>query len=405
MKTTSTLMFITIILIISKYTYPQDPNNLSRSTNKFAFRLYDKLLEKEDSNLFFSPIGLSTAFAQVYIGSENNTKNEIANVFGFNNSLVEFPNEFLDFSNQVFSPEAKSTIELLNANSIWVNNKFELKPEFVKSLEDNFNSKVFTLDVSKPSECADQVNSWVKNSTLDKINNIISEKNIEIETVFLLLNSLYFKDKWLNTFNEKITREDMFSVSASEKVKTQMMNTVGLFNYAKYQNYEVLQIPYSTNNYSMLVLLPKDVSGIFELEQNLHSIDLDFILSDFKKNSVNISLPKFKFEYEVNALKEMLTKLGIKQAFENGKAEFSGIIKELPDSNIFISGVLQKTFVEVNEEGTEAVATTLIKEDNFFRSHRPDPIYFKVDHPFLFFIIENNTKCILFMGRCVNPAE
>lgn len=401
MKTTSTLMFITIILFFSKYTYPQDPNNLSRSTNKFAFRLYDEILEKEDSNLFFSPIGLSTAFAQVYIGSENNTKNEIASVFGFNDSIVGISN----FYDSIFLSDTNNPNVLLNANSIWVNSKFELKPEFVKSLEDNFNSKVFTLDVSKPSECADQVNSWVKNSTLDKINNIISENNIEIKTVFLLLNSLYFKDKWLNTFDENNTREDMFNVSASEKVRTEMMNTTGLFNYAKYQNFEVLKIPYSTNNYSMLVLLPKDVSGIYELEQNISSIDLEFILSDLKKNLINISLPKFKFEYEVKYLKEILTRLGVKLAFEKGKAEFGGIIKEVSGLNIFISEVLQKTFVDVNEDGTEAAATTMIKENYFFRSSRPDPIFFKADHPFLFFIIENNTKCILFMGRCVNPAE
>ncbi|MBK7501062.1 MAG: hypothetical protein IPI19_18795 [Ignavibacteriales bacterium] len=108
---------------------------------------------------------------------------------------------------------------------------------------------------------------------------------------------MYFKDKWLNTFDEKNTREDMFSVSASEKVKTQMMNTQGDYNYSKYYNYDALQIPYTTNNYSMLILLPKDVSGIYELEQNLDSIDIiDFILSDLKKNSINISLPKFKLE-------------------------------------------------------------------------------------------------------------
>lgn len=403
MKYTVLIIYIFFAIFFSKRTFSQSINELSRSTNRFAFSLYEKVIEKKNSNIFFSPIGLSTAFAQVYIGSKNKTKDEIANLFGFNNSLVEFPNEFLVFSNQLFSPEANSTIELLNANSVWVNNKFELKPEFAKSLKDNFNSKVFTLDVSKPSECADQVNAWVKNSTSDKINTIISEKNIEPETVFLLLNSLYFKSKWLNTFDEKNTREDMFSVSASEKVKTQMMNTQGDYNYSKYYNYDALQIPYTTNNYSMLILLPKDVSGIYELEQNLDSIDIDFILSDLKKNSINISLPKFKLEYEVNVLKEMLTKLGIKQAFEKSKAEFSGIIKEVPGLNFYISDVLQKTFVEVNEEGTEAVAITMISHN--FRGGRPDPKIFRVDHPFLFFIVEESTKCILFMGKCVNPVE
>ena len=219
MKYTVLIIYIFFAIFFSKRTFSQSINELSRSTNRFAFSLYEKVIEKKNSNIFFSPIGLSTAFAQVYIGSKNKTKDEIANLFGFNNSLVEFPNEFLVFSNQLFSPEANSTIELLNANSVWVNNKFELKPEFAKSLKDNFNSKVFTLDVSKPSECADQVNAWVKNSTSDKINTIISEKNIEPETVFLLLNSLYFKDKWLNTFDERIQEKICFLFLPLKKLK------------------------------------------------------------------------------------------------------------------------------------------------------------------------------------------
>lgn len=405
MRLSSSVKVMPIFLLFCYSLQSQNKSQLSNSVNNFSFDLYKKIIEQDSSNVFFSPIGLSTAFAQVYIGSDKKTKNEIANVFGFNNSLVEFPNEFLDFSNQVFSPEAKSTIELLNANSIWVNNKFELKPEFVKSLEDNFNSKVFALDVSKPSECADQVNAWVKNSTLDKINNMISKKDIEPETVFLLLNSLYFKDKWLNTFDEKNTREDMFSVSASEKVKIQMMNTAGFFSYAQHQNYDALQIPYSTKNYSMLILLPKDISGIFNLEKTLDSINVENILNELKKNEVCLALPKFKFEYEIQNLKSLLQQLGVLQAFDESGAEFSGLINSPSNKNIFLSDVLQKTFVEVNEEGTEAAATTLIKVNSFTRGSHPDPIYFRADHPFLFFIIENNTKCILFMGRCLNPAK
>ncbi|MBK7501061.1 MAG: hypothetical protein IPI19_18790 [Ignavibacteriales bacterium] len=147
------IIYVFFAIFFSKRIFSQSINELSRSTNRFAFNLYEKVIEKKNSNIFFSPIGLSTAFAQVYIGSNNNTKNEISKfIWCLIILLLSFQMNF-SFSNQLFSPEANSIIELLNANSVWVNNKFELKPEFAKYLK-IILIHGFTLDVSKPSECA-----------------------------------------------------------------------------------------------------------------------------------------------------------------------------------------------------------------------------------------------------------
>ncbi len=401
MKHTCSLIFVLLALFFSENIFPQSVAELSKSTNRFAFRLYDKILEKEDSNLFFSPIGLSTAFAQVYIGSENNTKNEIASVFGFNDSIVGISN----FYESIFLSDTNDRNVLKNANSIWVNDNFELKPTYSQILEEKFDSKIISINVSEPTECTEAINEWVKKTTENKIKEIISEKDIDSLTVFLLINSLYFKDKWLNAFEKKNIIEDKFYTSRSETVKSQMMYTGGYFNYNQYQNFEVLKIPYSTKNYSMLILLPKTIDGISEIEKNIDTLNIEKICNELKKCEVSLSLPKFQFKYDVPDLVKLLKSLGIIDAFDTGKADFRGIIKDSYNLTPFISDVVQKTFVEVNEEGTEAAATTMIKVSHNVRGGRPDLKIFRVDHPFLFFIVEESSNCILFMGKCINPVE
>jgi len=294
---------------------------------------------------------------------------------------------------------------LQNANSIWVNDNFELKPTYSEMLEKNFDSKIISMNVSEPTECAEAINEWVKKTTESRIEEIISKKDIDNYTVFLLLNSLYFKDKWLNAFEKKNVIEEMFYISRSETVKNKMMYTNGYFNYTQYQNLTALKIPYSSNKYSMLILLPNEIDGISDLEKNIDSLNVEKICNELKKCEVSLCLPKFKFEYDVPDLIKLLISLGIIEAFDNSKADFRGIIKESYNLNAFISAVAQKTFVEVNEDGTEAAATTMIKESYFYRGARQDPKIFRADHPFLFFIIEETTGCILFMGKCVNPVK
>lgn len=401
MKHTCSLIFVLLALFFSENIFSQYDKELSSSTNNFAFRLYEKIIEKENSNIFFSPIGLSTAFAQVYFGSDNNTKSEIAVVFGFNDSLVAIS----DFYNNIFLSDTKKPNVLQNANSIWVNDNFELKPTYSQMLEEYFDSKIISMNVSESSECAEQINEWVKKTTESKIKEIVSEKDIDSLTVFILLNSLYFKDKWLNAFEKNNTVEDIFYLSRSETVKCQMMYTLGNFNYTQYQNYEALKIPYSSNKYSMLILLPKTIDGISEIEKNIDTLNVEKICNELKKCEVSLCLPKFKFEYDVPDLIALLKSLGIIEAFNIRKADFRGIIKDSYKLHPFMSEVVQKTFIEVNEEGTEAAATTMIKESYFYRGVRQDPKIFRVDHPFLFFIVEESSNCILFMGKCTNPVK
>jgi len=252
-----------------------------------------------------------------------------------------------------------------------------------------------------------EINNWVEENTEKKIRDILSPSSVDDTTVLVLINAIYFKSAWKDQFQKHNTQEADFFVSKDETIKVQLM-------YRKFErarccyssdlSCQVLKLPYKSGALSMFILLPdKTSSSLEDLEKKLTSDHLVNIDSGFEEYpDVNLWLPKFKMEENLE-LKEVLCDLGMKSIFDPGSADFSGIDGT---QNLYASKVVHKAFVDVNEEGTEAAAATaMVMMNRCMRINRVEPVEFRADHPFLFFIREENAKAILFLGRSVTPKH
>lgn len=403
-RTIISLALLLSILFLNDF-MAQDTSPLSKPLNRFSIELYKKLTRKEASNIVFSPVSISSAFAQMYLGSSYNTQEEISQLFGFSEDKDYFEKKFSEFSQSVFAPPANSSMELINANSIWVQEQSPIKEEYIGRIKETFNTELFKVNFKDPERVASEANKWAGRNTKDKIREVISKDVIEDNTIMLLMNAIYFKDKWKNEFNKSATRDDNFFLNASNKIITPMMNTTNLFSYMDSGNFEAVLLPYKTGNYSMLILLPKQVEGLTELENSLDWIDVAELMSKLQSANVDLSMPSFKFEYPVNNLKESLIDLGMVDAFDEGRADFRDMLTGTDKTGLYIQDIIHKALVEVNEKGTEAAAVTVVVSGIYSRAISAPISHYKmkIDHPFLFFIIETKTKSIMFMGRCVNP--
>ncbi len=219
-------------------------------------------------------------------------------------------------------------------------------------------------------------------------------------TRLVLTNAVYFKGDWVKPFDKKATKEEDFAISAQDKVKVPLMHQKAELGYAEEDTLQLLEMPYAGRELSMVVLLPKKVDGLAELEKSISVDRLDSLLSKLRAREVVTYLPKFKMEASFG-LKPTLETLGMKRAF-SAEADFSGISEQ---KDLSISAVIHKAFVDVNEEGTEAAAATGIMMRATAARQTVQPPVFRADHPFLFLIRETTTGSILFMGRLTNPAK
>jgi serpin B len=243
------------------------------------------------------------------------------------------------------------------------------------------------------------INSWVEEKTREKIKDLIPQGGLSSETVLVITNAIYFKGVWETQFGKKDTKEANFTISKTEKVKVPMMYLKEAFRYYADENLQAVQLPYKGGESSMLVLLPKKNDGLKTVEDMLTHDNLGRWFSKMEMRMVPVYLPKFKMTWGSFDLKDSLMALGMHDAFKSGKADFSGINSK---NNVFISTILHKAFVEVNEEGTEAAAATATELCG--SATPPDASVFRADHPFVFIIQDNRSGSILFLGRVMNPV-
>nr|AZP56662.1 serpin B9 [Locusta migratoria migratoria] len=273
------------------------------------------------------------------------------------------------------------------ANKVYLKPGFHIKDEFNQS-SINFMAGLEELEFAQEDKARKIINDWVEQTTHQKIKDMIPEGFLDDRTLMVLINAIYFKGDWVKQFNKIRTRKMPFHLSSGATKDVDMMYTEGDFYYvfSEELDSQVLLLPYKGHRVSMMILLPQEVNGISKLEKNIHSIDLQGIMSQMDETEVHVYLPKFKLDYE-KELQETLRKLGITSIFEP-TADLGGI-SDLP---LEVSKALHKAFIEVNEEGTEAAAATV--------RH----IVFRADHPFIFLILDTQTKAVLFAGRHSDPA-
>jgi len=386
---------ITLILTSLFFTpiFSQQESGIINSNNYFSFDIYQKL-KSSNENLIFSPASITSAIAMTYVGSKNNTFEEIGNTFYFNKNITEFSK---DYKNLVYFNSEKSNIKFYNANSIWLQDGLKLSQDFLDINKKDFSSSLNLTDfINHPEKSRIAINNWVEQNTNKKITNLLQPSSIDNATRLVLVNALYFKGSWKNKFIKDKNTKENFQIGKREFVKTEYMNkAINTFYYSsKYA--QIVEVPYSDNKVSLLIIVPKSFKKIKKLEKNLNNEFYSSYLENKVRKRVNLSIPKFSIESDFD-LNKTLSNLGMKEAF-TGLADFSGITES---EKLYISKVIHKANISVDEEGTEAAAATAVMMRK--TSILLDETTMKINKPFIFILRNTKTNCIYFMGKIVNP--
>lgn len=359
------------------------------SNNQFALDFYNKILENDNGNVFFSPYSLTTALGMAYEGARGETREEMKEVLRFMDNDTLRRASTARMYNILNKWDSK--VILSTANAQWLQEDFPIHNEYKKIVEDYYMGNATNMDFRNHAEEARIViNDWVAEKTRNKILDLIPSGILDASTRLVLTNAIYFKGKWLHQFDAKDTKNETFKTLEGE-VMTPMMKLYDeelKFNYTENNDYQALELMYQGGEVSMIVILPKNESvkefSINEIRNSLH------------EKIVYIYLPKFTFETKY-FLKETLSNMGMPTAFSDF-ADFSGI----SNVSLAITEVIHQAFVEVNEEGTEAATATAVI---IGETAMPIVTEFRADHPFTFIIQERSTSEILFMGKVNNPKE
>lgn len=379
---------------------PSPAGNLTfpDAVNAFAFDIFRELNEANEGNLFISPYSIFTALAMTYEGARGETADEMANVLS------------VEQDNESFHSYMKGLYELLNkknaeynistANAIWVKENLHLLETYLNVIRQYYGGDATELDYSKPTEAAAIINQWVENQTNGLIKDLITADAINPLTALILTNAIYFKGIWKTQFDPVNTTNRTFENSAGTSLEAPTMslvNTEDVFNYTETDNLQILELPYTGDDISMIILLPK----YNDLSSTINTIDNDMLsegIESMTETKVDIYLPKFKVKSSYS-LSNYLIELGMNIPFTLS-ADFSGITG---GRNLFISKVLHKAFIDVNEEGTEAAAATAVVMDLSINGGS-SRVVFDCDHPFMYLIRHKQTGTILFMGSISNPV-
>jgi len=375
---------------------PELTNNIVSSYKSFGFDLFAKLSEKDrGKNIFISPSSVAIALAMTYNGAKNNTKAEIGKILG----IDKITEDKLNKGNKnliEYLEDGGQGVELSIANSLWLRPDITFRPDFMKK-----NKDFYGAEISNKFD-ADSINKWVSEKTKGNINKVI-ENISKKDDILFLINAIYFKGKWTKPFEKKDTKEEDFYLLNKTVKKHPLMFQYGNHYYYKGDTFQAVALPYGYMKASMVVFLPNGKYDIEKFRKELNVKNWEKWMKGFGRMEGEIALPKFKIEYEAN-LNNALAELGMEEAFESWEADFTGMCDMPEDKNVFIRNVTHKTFIDVNEEGTEASAATT----EFFgeaTSELPEPFTMKVDHPFFFAIVDNMTGTILFMGIITEPLQ
>lgn len=383
--------------------------SLAEGNNAFGMDLFHRLGQSvaNDKNLVFSPYSISTALAMAWTGARNNTAAQMEQVLHLTGDQQTIGDGFHQMRDSLENAGKNGGFDLSIANSLWLQNDYPFLQPFLDGLKNDFNAPPNLVNFKTGVEAVrGQINQWVEDKTHQKIKDLIPSGALDPRvTRMVLVNAVYFKADWQNAFKPEVTQQLPFHYSADNSAPVSMMAQQQYFQIAEDDRTQVLELPYKGNQFSMVVILPKDEMDLPALEQNLNLDTLNTWLSKMCSKEVQVKLPKFKFTYGTVYLNAFLSKMGITDAFNEQVADFSGMIAP-EQEHLHISQVVHKAFVNVDEKGTEAAAATSVIMAIPLcmpMNPRPLPIVFNADHPFLFLIRDNQTHSILFIGRVADP--
>ena len=364
-----------------------DVSSVASANTRFGFKLLQDLRERDpEGNIFISPLSISIALTMTYNGAVGETERAMAEVLEIDAlDLSTINNSNKALRDSLEDPDPK--VEISIANSIWSRQGVNFNADFLERNRMFFGAEIASLDFSSPQAAA-TINDWVNTNTNGKIEKIVDR--IDPQTLLFLINAIYFKGNWQDEFDKAMTRPGTFYLPNGSEKQVQMMRREGEYPYLRRENFEATILPYGDGRLGMYIFLPSPNSNLKKFLRDLDEENWEGWISQLQDRRQTMMLPRFKLEYEVR-LNDTLEALGMGIAFGGG-ADFSGM-----GPGLFISEVRHKTFVEVNEEGTEAAAVTAVV------GVKSVPSIFRVNRPFFFAIYDAETETILFMGTVTEP--
>jgi serpin B len=391
----------------------------AKATNQLGVDL-QRQLATGDANLCISPYSINSALAMTFAGADGETRTEMARVLHFSNS-GDVPASFSALQQSLQQMSAKTAelakeskkfggpsepITLNIANRLFAKNGYHFREAFLSLVKQNFGGAFEPLDFAvDPAAATQRINKWVADQTRDRIRDLIPSGALDKTTRLVLANALYLKAPWANEFPQTATKPEPFFVRGAP-VDVPMMRKTTSLGYAKREGFTVVTVPYAGNDLQFVVLLPDEINGLLSLESKLTG-DVLGACAKLEKRDVDLHLPKFKLQPPTVALKEKFEALGMKTAFDipSGSANFDKIAPRRPNDYLYISNIFHKTFIAVDEKGTEAAAATAVvmMARSALMSPPPPPVEIKVDRPFVYAIQHVPSGVCLFLGRVTDP--
>ncbi|GAA0182714.1 serpin family protein [Clostridium sediminicola] len=374
--------------VIKEKALTEPVHNISEANNKVAFKMLKETINvNKNKNTVISPISMNTILSLTQNGAAGETKEEMMNAL----ELVANDDDYINksYKNIIGNYNSLESIEVKMANSIWIQEGLQVEDNFKNDGRVNYEARIQNVDFSKKSTLF-IINKWIEEHTNGKIKDIVNSFE---DTAVALINSVYFKGKWLNQFKENMTSKREFTNSQGKVKNVDMMRETLFVQYNKGDTFESVRLPYEDDNFGMYIFLPNEESNIEEMLKEVNFNNWSKLTANATENDIEVQLPKFKIEFE-QELNEMLQGFGMKKAFEGG-ADFSNLSK---NHDLFISLVKQKCYIDVNEAGTEAAAVTAVMLEESAMEIGEIP-QFIVDRPFVYAIADRNTGMILFMGE------
>lgn len=357
----------------------------------FAFEIFREVCSlSEEENIMISPLSVSYALGMACNGAAGTTLDAFYDVLHFNNlTKAEINESYKDLTEQLIQLDEQ--VKFTIANSVWYKIGFDVLSEFINTCQDYFDAVVNGLNFADPAS-VDIINQWIEEKTNGKICGMLDY--IPPDAVMYLINAVYFNAKWKYQFDKKDTQTGNFYLEDGTNYQAAFMKVNGSFNYKSCSDFSAVELPYGDSTFSMVIVLPSAGKNISDMIDKMNTDRWNECFSDLAPSGIQIELPKFKYGFK-DLLNIPLVNLGLGIAF-SADADFSGIN---PIRDLFISRVIHQTFIDVQEEGTEAAAATIVE----FRESSVGPVNLRIDRPFMYLIRENSTGAILFMGKVGKP--
>jgi serpin B len=388
-------LFVSLVCLIALNSVnAQQKSNIVNNNNDFAFSMFAEICKSDTTNVFISPISISSALAMAYDGAKGKTAKEMRTVLKFSKSQAESHREITDLLKNYNSQE-NSIFKIVNAAV--AQEKYKFLESYFALLKD-YNAEITTADfkdVAKREEARQKINKWVMDNTNNKIEELVDKSSLDELTRLVLLNAIYFKADWKYSFSEEHTRQMVFYGEKRQYIAS-YMNIREKFRYYQNDTLTVIEIPYKDNQASMYILFPAEGTMINDFSKSLTYSDFCKWEKNLNEQLIDLKLPKFKIDARYK-LKNPLMSLGMISAFTNS-ANFG---KMNGRSDLMIDEVIHQTFIEIDEKGTEAAGATavVVREKS-----APQPVYINLNRPFVFLIKENYKGSVLFLGKFNNPV-